>query len=80
MLLSVLQGECVRRLGGPSLLDFQEGCVMPENSSEESRDQLDEARETEPWEGWETKLVVYSIAIGIAVLIVGGLLVNHFIL
>ena len=53
---------------------------MPENSSEESRDQLDEARETEPWEGWETKLVVYSIAIGIAVLIVGGLLVNHFIL
>jgi len=35
--------------------------------------------EAEPWESWETKLVLYSIGIGILVLIVGGLLVNPFL-
>ena len=34
----------------------------------------------EPWESWETKLVVYSIAIAILGLLVLGWLVNTFIL
>lgn len=34
----------------------------------------------EPWESWETKLVVWSIGIGIAGLVVLGVLVNTFIL
>ena len=34
----------------------------------------------EPWESWETKLVAWSIGIGIAVLVVGGYLINVFIL
>lgn len=36
--------------------------------------------EPEPWESWETKLVVYSIAIAILGLLVLGWLVNTFIL
>ncbi len=34
----------------------------------------------EPWEKWETKLVVYSILTGIAGLIVLGILINWLIL
>jgi len=34
----------------------------------------------EPWEKWESKLVVYSILLGIAGLIVLGLLINWLIL
>ncbi len=36
--------------------------------------------EAEPWESWESKLVLWSIGVGIAGLIVLGLLVNKFIL
>lgn len=36
--------------------------------------------EAEPWEPWETKLVAWSIGIGILVLGVGGYLVNALIL
>lgn len=36
--------------------------------------------EAEPWEGWETRLVLYSIGVGIAVLIVGGILISTFLL
>ena len=51
--------------------------------AEEARieyDALDRSGEAEPWEPWETKLVLYSIGIGIVVLVIGGWLVNHFIL
>jgi hypothetical protein len=51
--------------------------------AEEERNELAgmaENEEAEPWESWETKLVLYSIGIGVLVLIVGGLLVNYFLL
>jgi len=38
------------------------------------------AGEPEPWEPWETRLVVISLAIGAAGLVVLGLLVDYFIL
>jgi hypothetical protein len=34
----------------------------------------------EPWEKWETQLVVWSVGIGIAGLIVLGTLINIYIL
>ena len=34
----------------------------------------------EPWESWETKLVVYSVAIAAVGLVILGYLVNTFIL
>jgi hypothetical protein len=34
----------------------------------------------EPWEAWESKLVMYSIGIAIVGLVVLGILVNTFIL
>lgn len=34
----------------------------------------------EPWEGWETKLVLWSISIGIAGLVVFGTLINIYLL
>ena len=34
----------------------------------------------EPWEKWESKLVIYSILIGITGLIVLGILINLLIL
>jgi len=36
--------------------------------------------EAEPWEPWETKLVLWSIGIGILVLAVGGFIINALIL
>lgn len=36
--------------------------------------------EPEPWEPWETKLCLWSIGIGIAGLVVLGILVNQLIL
>ena len=36
--------------------------------------------EPEPWESWETKLVVWSLVIGAAGLVILGALVNAFIL
>jgi hypothetical protein len=34
----------------------------------------------EPWEKWESKLVIYSILIGISALILLGLYINYSIL
>lgn len=34
----------------------------------------------EPWEPWETKLVVWSVAIGVGGLIIFGILVNIYLL
>ncbi len=34
----------------------------------------------EPWESWESKLVIYSILIAIVGLFILGLLINWFIL
>ena len=34
----------------------------------------------EPWEKWETQLVVWSVGVGVAGLIVLGTLINIFIL
>lgn len=39
-----------------------------------------ETEEGEPWEPWETKLVGWSIAIGIVALVITGFLINAFIL
>ncbi len=36
--------------------------------------------EPEPWQSWETQLVLWSIAIGISGLLSLGWLVNHFLL
>ncbi|MGG7056021.1 hypothetical protein [Nitrosomonas sp. ANs5] len=36
--------------------------------------------EPEPWESWETSLCLWSIGIGIAALIVLGILVDWFLL
>lgn len=41
--------------------------------------QLDE-EPPEPWERWETKLVLISIGIGLVCLVVGGWAINHYIL
>ncbi len=38
------------------------------------------ASEAEPWADWETRLVLYSIAIGLAGLVVLGALINIFLL
>lgn len=34
----------------------------------------------EPWEKWETQLVGYSIGIGLLALVIGGVLVNVYLL
>lgn len=39
-----------------------------------------EIEEGEPWEAWETKLITISIVIGIAVLVIGGIVANLTIL
>ena len=44
------------------------------NVSEEAKQQA------EPWEEWESKLVKYSLFIGVAALVVFGALVNLFVL
>ena len=36
--------------------------------------------EAEPWADWESRLVLYSIAIGLAGLVVLGTLINIFLL
>ncbi|ADJ28350.1 hypothetical protein [Nitrosococcus watsonii] len=36
--------------------------------------------EPEPWESWETKLCLWSIGVGMAALVVLGILVNQFLL
>ncbi len=38
------------------------------------------ASQPEPWAEWETRLVLYSIGIGIAGLVVLGALINMFLL
>jgi hypothetical protein len=44
---------------------------------EEGEVRLEEA---EPWESIETKLVVYSLALGVVALVVLGALINKYIL
>jgi hypothetical protein len=52
-----------------------------ESVTEEEFEALEvEIDECEPWEEWETKLVTYSIGLGIAGLVVMGVLVNAFLL
>ncbi|MTI82117.1 MAG: hypothetical protein FH758_14850 [Firmicutes bacterium] len=34
----------------------------------------------EPWEAWETKLVVYSVSIGVVALIIGSIIVDYLFL
>jgi hypothetical protein len=34
----------------------------------------------EPWESWETHLVVWSVGVGIGALVILGMLINAFIL
>ncbi len=52
-----------------------------ESVTEEEFEALEvEIDECEPWAEWETKLVTYSIGLGIAGLVVMGVLVNAFIL
>ncbi|GAB4371150.1 MAG: hypothetical protein Kow0062_06420 [Acidobacteriota bacterium] len=49
------------------------------------RDQLHDAHaveieQGEPWEPWETRLVLWSLAIGVVVLVIGGWIVHATIL
>jgi hypothetical protein len=49
--------------------------------SQEQQDFTEEvSHEAEPWEEWESKLVKYSLFIGVAALVVFGALVNLFVL
>jgi len=59
--------------------------ISGEQTIDESRSrELTSAEELlgdpEPWESWETKLVVYSIGIAFIGLVILGYLVNTFIL
>jgi hypothetical protein len=36
--------------------------------------------EAEPWESWETKLVLYSVGLALVGLVILGFLINTFIL
>lgn len=59
--------------------------TSPDKAIDESRQrELTSAEELhgepEPWEPWETKLVLYSIGLALAGLVILGLLVNTFIL
>ena len=52
---------------------------MEENSTPEN--QTSELfTNPEPWEAWESKLVIYSVIIAIVGLFILGLLINWFIL
>ena len=53
---------------------------MPGEEENQAQISDQEKMVAEPWETWETKLGVYSIGIGVLVLMVGGLLVNHYLL
>jgi len=49
--------------------------------SQEQQNEWQEAQhQAEPWEEWESKLVKYSLYIGVAALVVFGALVNLFVL
>jgi len=54
--------------------------MNPEAGAAESVHQEQLLGHPEPWEGWETKFVLYSIGIGIGALVVLGALINIFIL
>lgn len=54
------------------------GTVSPGASADSASHVAIEA--PEPWEAWETKLVVWSVAIGIAGLVVFGTLINIYML
>jgi hypothetical protein len=63
---------------------------MASESDAQTGDQIPRAEEfeavevpigaAEPWESWETKLCLWSLAIGIVGLVILGALVNAFIL
>ena len=53
---------------------------VPSAKTEQYADPGALAGEAEPWEPWETRLVVASLATGAAALVVLGWLVDHFIL
>lgn len=53
---------------------------MQERSRETEERSGIEMGEAEPWEPWETKLVMWSIGIGLVVLVIGGILIDAFIL
>jgi hypothetical protein len=59
--------------------------ASPEQTIDEARQHeltsVEELRgEPEPWEPWETKLVLYSIGLALVGLVILGFLVNTFIL
>jgi len=54
--------------------------VQDSDQAKEMASQAIDSEEAEPWEKWETKLVLYSVGIGIVVLVVGGLLINMYML
>ncbi|MGD8566718.1 MAG: hypothetical protein PVJ39_01340 [Gammaproteobacteria bacterium] len=56
--------------------------ASPEQTIDEARlTSVEELRgEPEPWEPWETKLVLYSIGLALVGLVILGFLVNTFIL
>jgi len=53
---------------------------MAERSDREGGSAGIELGEAEPWEPWETKLVVWSVGIGLVCLVIGGYLIDRFIL
>jgi len=54
---------------------------MEGSQTQEQTNEWQEAQhQAEPWEEWESKLVKYSLIIGVAALVVFGALVNLFVL
>lgn len=53
---------------------------VPENNASKLIPDQSVLGEPEPWESWETSLCLWSIGIGIAALIILGILVDWFLL
>ena len=53
---------------------------MEGNQTQGNQEWQQAQQQAEPWEEWESKLVKYSVGIGLAALIVFGALVNIFLL
>lgn len=52
--------------------------TLPDDAERRSAEAL--LGEPESWESWETQLMVWSIGLGLAGLVVLGVLINKFIL
>ena len=59
---------------------LKESAAMGKQSSSEQESLSALTAKAEPWEKWESKLVIYSIVLAIVGLVILGTLINWFIL